>query len=547
MNARAWLAGWAVAAALMACGGGGSQGGGGAFMPVSGSSPGTSADPAGGDTPQATATFQVRGRLDGWVPPGLVLQLNGAEEVVPEADGTFAFSTALPRGGRYSVSVKSPPVDPARQCTVDAGTAAGEAGPEDPRTTVICSGMVARFAYVAVSHQNEYLLPQNVQVRSHPIDPATGALGTAPVAVNLASPLDDEAVDPEIAVPHPGGRWAYVIRGGTVTSQGGVTSTGISDVYRRALRQDGSISERSASLVQWRDGAAPFVARRLMMHPSGRFLYSAGYRQTNAPGAVPTWAALPLRLLRVDASNGAVSEVDSTTMPAVAELRFDPSGRFAFAFSSLDRSVPSSASPLSVTVYAVDLQTGLLRRTGRFDLDSDAFVSFTPDGRFAYGTTAMATGGSNPTTTYALKSFRVDPATGAISEVSSARRALPTFSRLAVHPHAHVLYVGQFENVGTPAAAPVTQRYAVDPINGTLSLLGAPLPHAVPTFDASGRFGYLSDIDTRTLGQSLRAYLVNATTGATSLMSVLQVGGLPVSGQQYPNGLDTMGGFSLGY
>lgn len=52
----------------------------------------------------------------------LVLQNNAADNLAISADGDFIFTTALPHGGAYAVTVLTQPVNPLQLCTVTNGT-----------------------------------------------------------------------------------------------------------------------------------------------------------------------------------------------------------------------------------------------------------------------------------------------------------------------------------------------------------------------------------------------------------------------------------------
>jgi hypothetical protein len=65
----------------------------------------------------------VGGSVSGLPGSGLVLQLNGANDLQIGANGKFSFPKALARGSAYSVTVKASPSSPVKQtCTVGAGS-----------------------------------------------------------------------------------------------------------------------------------------------------------------------------------------------------------------------------------------------------------------------------------------------------------------------------------------------------------------------------------------------------------------------------------------
>jgi hypothetical protein len=67
-------------------------------------------------------TYTVGGNVSGLVGSGLVLQLNGANDLSVSADGTFTFPSALANGSAYAVTVGTQPGSPAQTCAVTNGT-----------------------------------------------------------------------------------------------------------------------------------------------------------------------------------------------------------------------------------------------------------------------------------------------------------------------------------------------------------------------------------------------------------------------------------------
>ena len=65
----------------------------------------------------------VGGSVSGLPGSGLVLQLNGANDLAVSANGTFKFPKTLAKGSAYSVTVKASPSAPIKQtCTVGQGS-----------------------------------------------------------------------------------------------------------------------------------------------------------------------------------------------------------------------------------------------------------------------------------------------------------------------------------------------------------------------------------------------------------------------------------------
>ena len=68
------------------------------------------------------ATYSVGGTVSGLTGSGLVLNLNGTENLPIAADGNFTFASLLADGGTYTVTVGTQPGNPDQTCSVANGT-----------------------------------------------------------------------------------------------------------------------------------------------------------------------------------------------------------------------------------------------------------------------------------------------------------------------------------------------------------------------------------------------------------------------------------------
>jgi large repetitive protein len=68
-----------------------------------------------------SSSFTVGGTVSGLAGSGLVVELNGGNDLPIAADGSFTFATPLTSGSQYRVRVATQPVNPAQVCTVSAG------------------------------------------------------------------------------------------------------------------------------------------------------------------------------------------------------------------------------------------------------------------------------------------------------------------------------------------------------------------------------------------------------------------------------------------
>lgn len=73
------------------------------------------------------AVHTVGGTVTGIMGAGLVLQNNSGDDLAIDQDGTFTFSTVVPEGDGYAVSILSSPATPAQRCAIawNKGTVTG--------------------------------------------------------------------------------------------------------------------------------------------------------------------------------------------------------------------------------------------------------------------------------------------------------------------------------------------------------------------------------------------------------------------------------------
>ena len=73
--------------------------------------------------PPPPAPLTVGGSITGLSASGLILQLNGADDLAVNAGGRFKFPKALSKGSAYAVTVKASPSTPIKQtCTISLGS-----------------------------------------------------------------------------------------------------------------------------------------------------------------------------------------------------------------------------------------------------------------------------------------------------------------------------------------------------------------------------------------------------------------------------------------
>jgi trimeric autotransporter adhesin len=156
-----------------------------------------------------SSSFTVGGSVSGLAGSGLVVVLNGANDLPIAGNGNFTFETPLPSGSQYRVRVATQPVSPTQVCTVASGDGTiGSTNVSNVRVSCASStfsvsgtvvGLVGRGLVlqnngaddVAVTADGDFRFPAalasgaayNVTVRTQPTDPSqscsvTNARGT---------------------------------------------------------------------------------------------------------------------------------------------------------------------------------------------------------------------------------------------------------------------------------------------------------------------------------------------------------------------------------
>lgn len=94
----------------------------------------------------AAPTFTVGGTVTGFAGTGLVLRLNGGNDLSITADGAFSFPGGLIGGAGYTVTLASPPICPQRLCAL-ANATGTIAGANVTTVTVTCT--VPRYRLIS--------------------------------------------------------------------------------------------------------------------------------------------------------------------------------------------------------------------------------------------------------------------------------------------------------------------------------------------------------------------------------------------------------------
>jgi len=117
------------------------------------------------------AQFAVGGSVTGLAGSGLMLQLNGANDLIVNGNGPYKFPKALSKGGTYAVTVKASPVAPVKQtCSVSQGSGSIAAAVSNVSVTCITStfavggkvsGLSGKGLVVQLNGENDLAIAKN--------------------------------------------------------------------------------------------------------------------------------------------------------------------------------------------------------------------------------------------------------------------------------------------------------------------------------------------------------------------------------------------------
>jgi subtilisin-like proprotein convertase family protein len=167
----------------------------------------------GSGGPVSASTFPVGGTVSGVTGSGLVLQLNGAENLSVAADGSFTFTTQVASGSTYNVTVLGYPSAPTEACAVSNGS--GTISAPVTNVSVACvPGYLVGGTVTGLTGDGMVL--RNNGVASQPISVSGGFTFNAPVVQGSAYAVT-------VFAP-PTGQHC------TVTNGSGTSSTDVSNV-----------------------------------------------------------------------------------------------------------------------------------------------------------------------------------------------------------------------------------------------------------------------------------------------------------------------------
>src|SRR5579862_1842841 len=238
---------------------------------------------SGGGSGMTTPTlYTVSATVSGLSGQGLVLELNGGQDLAVATDGTVAFPNGLASGSAYAVTVETQPAVRRELCSVSNGS--GTIGQANVSNVSIDCSIVVGFVYQTTG---------NNQLFSYGISSGTGAL------VQFGTPLAI-GTNPTSMVATPGGTFIYVTTPIVASDPSG---SGSLSVY--AIDSDtGALTAVSSVSTTGLDPA------RLAVSPGGDFLFVMGPQALTDNSVLATYA--------IDATTGALTPTGTLLLGAAS-------------------------------------------------------------------------------------------------------------------------------------------------------------------------------------------------------------------------------------
>jgi 6-phosphogluconolactonase len=397
---------------------------------------------------------RLGGTVSGLAGSGLVLSVNGGNDLAVVGNGAFLFSTMIPVGTTYSVTVLTQPANPSQTCVVGNGSGQST-GTNVTNVAVACT-------------TNSYAVSGNV----------SGLAGSAIVLANNGTDTQPISAD------------------GTFEFKGPVASGANYSVTIPAQPAD----PRRHCTVTGGNGTVtvgPVTNVSVVCATVARFAYLLTDSPNGTPGPFGLWG------YTIDPTTGGLiaiagSPVAAGNFPAFVAVA--PNSKFLYVASG-EGSAPTTGAD-DVYAYTVDAASGALTAVPGSPYvagNRPSSVAVDPNSRFVY----LANSGSNNVSAYTINS-----ASGALTSVAAS--PFPAGSdpnSIAVDPSAKFLYVTNHLSSNVSAYAIDAQSGALTPVPGSPFQAGM-YPESV-TVDLSGKYVYVAN----DLSGDVSAYAINASTG----------------------------------
>jgi 6-phosphogluconolactonase len=431
----------------------------------------------------APTTYKVGGTVSGLSSSGLVLELNGSQDLAIGANGAFSFPDAISGGNSYTVTVKWQPSSYREFCTVS--NASGVSQSDVSSVTVDCSILLGFVYYGGTGSPDG-------TITSYGILSGSGAL------VPLGQSAVTTGESPVQLVAAPSGHFLYSV---SLAS----SPEGISDFSIFAV--DGG----TGSLARVGSVATTSEVTAAALTPTGDLLFAG-----TLDGTILTFT--------VDASSGNLSAAGTAKLTHPFASNIDtiaaaPDGRHFYVLQS-----DGAGSSTFLNVFSIDPASGTPTAIQSVALSGlPTSLAADPLGRFLFlANDALATSISSMST---VTPYAVDAQTGSVSPAASALQLVGNSSSIATEPKGRFLYVvSSYDDVIT--------TLAVDPVSGGLSEVGA-AQHigsaaVQAATDPSGRFVYVAGLGVASDSQidyhDVTGYSISSTAATLGQLSLIGYG-----------------------
>lgn len=504
----------------------------------------------------STNTFAIHGTVSGLEGTGLVLQDNGADDLIVAKDGSFVFPTGVASGATYAVTVRAQPANPTQTCTVSANGTGPVTNADITGVTVVCStnsyaisGAVSGLwgsGLVLQNNGGDDITAKEDGTFSFPTKVASGANYAVTVRTQPSQPRQvcsvgnaggtvqsSDVSNVRVSCVASAAKFGFMTRDDTWTGHG---FPGYATPYQ--VEPSTGALVNPGTTVQ--SGTAPTP---LAVTPNGSFAYTANNVPIYGDGTVSSF--------RVDTVSGALTANGpdvKTGGYSPKALAIHPSGKFAYVANEESSTVSTFSidaatgrlslvgTPIaagwapksiavhptgkflyvanskgqSIIVYAIDSVTGALTWVDEADDYAAAhqFVVVHPSGRYAFTSNVTFTAGQ-------VFAWAINPGTGALTPLNAMTLSATPYA-MSLHPSGKFVYVAS-RGIPNSSQGETMSIYAVDPATGQLSESGSAMATGVLgrcfNIDPSGRYAYLANNGPSGGQPRLWTYLINPVTG----------------------------------
>lgn len=476
-------------------------------------------------------SFSVGGTVSGLAGTGLLLELNGNDDLPISANGGFTFAGTWLSGANYAVTVKAQPSGISQTCTLM--NSQGVIGAAAVNVSVSCATNAYTVGGTVTGLSGSDLVLQvngsqdlTVGVNGSFVFPTSLASGTNYTVTIKTQPV----VRHEICL--------LANESGTIAATNvGTVSVNCSTVVGFVYTLDPDMSLAIYGISQTTGAPLPSGSpvpvgshpTSVIAAPGGKFL------------SVVSSISNTISVYAVDPNQGALAAVGLpvATGSQPTSLAFAPSGAYLFV---------SNFGDSTISTYAFDGTIGSLTAVGnQLSLASGTrnFLSVTPDGKFLY-VLGWVPGSNAGTATVTVTAYAINAANGALS-AGPAIQPNVNSQAMTMDPLGRFLYLDS--QTATPSSSTATVlTYAIDSTTGALTSIGSGTVVGSGSTgysdgfemaaEPSGRYLYvISNYNSTAADDNIIALAVDPTTGLLSqLGSPVAIGNTPFGAICDPSG-----------